>query len=54
MPLAGLCAGMEQGVETGSIDDLSPQLMTDIEAEIIRVLAALATHRDRATFARAS
>ena len=54
MPLAGLCAGMEQEVATGSIDDLSPQLMTDIESEVIRVLSALATHRDRVTFAQAS
>jgi CheY-like chemotaxis protein len=52
MPLAGLCAGMEQGVATGSMDDLSPQLMTDLESELARVLAALATHKDRATVAR--
>jgi HPt (histidine-containing phosphotransfer) domain-containing protein len=54
LPLAGLCAGMEQRVATGSIDDLSPQLLTDIESEFTRVLAALAIHRDRITFARAS
>jgi DNA-binding response OmpR family regulator len=52
VPLASLCAGMEQRIATGSMDDLSPQLVTDLESELARVLAALATHRSRATTAQ--
>lgn len=45
---AGLCAGMEHYLAGASVDDMPRAMMTEIERELDRVLAALATERQLA------
>jgi DNA-binding response OmpR family regulator len=47
--LAWLCDAMEQHLASASIDDVPPQMMTDIDLEVVELLAALAAERQHAS-----